>query len=186
MSQETINLLIIFGLVILVKLTINLSRYLTCIRYHKMYNANLKKPEWKIEEIQPQIAKLFKEAGIEDSHVPYVEPVGYNHIITTTVSALENIGTRRQDVVQNITAMFHRAKGIYRGRMLDAINPLYWLMLIIYLPKNLFQYVGASPEGIGVKIAQVIYWLLATIGGLIVTLFGNEINAYIKEIITPR
>ena len=170
------NLVIIFGLVVLAKFIINLSRYLACNRYHKIYDAYLKKPDWKIEEIQPQIAKLFKEAGIEDSNVPYVEPVGYNQIIRTTVSALENISVRRQDVVQNITAMFHRTKGIYRSRMLDAINPLYWLMFIIFLPKNILQYVGASPESAIVKIAQIVYWLFATIGSLLVRRFKSEVQ----------
>jgi hypothetical protein len=177
------TIVIFFGFVILAKFSINLSRYLACNRYRKIYNSYLEKPGWKIEEIQPQIAKLFEEAGVGDSFVPFVEPVGYGHIMTANVSALENIAVRRQDVVLNIISMFHRAKGIYSSRIIDSINPLYWIMFVIFLPKNIVQYLGASPESTFTRSVQVIYWFVAGIVGFLLTVFNNEISVYVKRIL---
>ena len=147
-----------------------------------MYNAYLKDPKWEFFEYQPQIVKLFKEAEIEDNTVTYVENVGYGKILADAhVSVMSNIGNTRADVVTMVTSMFHKAKGTYRSRMLEAINPIYWLEFVIFLPKNVFRYTGASPESALVKTVQVIYWLLASIIGFLYGVFGSEINASMKS-----
>ena len=179
-----LNLIIIFGLFILGKLAINFFKYQACKKYKNSYLKNLRDPEWEFWEIQPQIVKLFKDAGIEDSYVTVVKPVGYNQLSTNTgVSVMSNIGNNREDVVGMTQAMFHKSIGIYRNRMFDAINPIYWVEFVIYLPKNIFQYVGASPESTLVKSVQIIYWFVAGIFGFLFGVFGDEINKYVKDVL---
>ncbi len=96
---------------------------------------------------------------------------------------MSNIGNNREDVVGMTQAMFHKSIGIYRSRMIDAINPIYWIEFVIYLPKNVFQYVGASPESTLVKSTQIIYWLVAGIVGFLFSVFGDEINKYFKDVL---
>lgn len=176
------NIIIILGLIALGKLAMNFSRYQACKRYFETYKAFLGDPKWEFWQIQPQIVKLLKEAGVEDSFVTVVKPVGYNQISTNTgVSVLSNIGNSRADVVSLSQAMFHKAIGTYRSRMLDAINPIYWIEFLIFLPKNIFQYVGASPESGLVKSVQIVYWFIAAIVGFVYGVFSDEINAYVKD-----
>jgi len=158
----------------------NLSKYQACKKYYKIYNAYLDNPKWDFLEVQPQIVKLFKEAKIDDNAVAYVENVGYGKVLADAhVSVMANIGNTRADVVSSVTAMFHKAIGTYRSRMLEAINPFYWLEFVFFLPKRMFEYFGTPPESIFIKITQAIYWLFAGVIGLLYSIFGNEINAYI-------
>ena len=162
----------------------NFLKYQACTRYHKIYDAYLDNPKWDFLEIQPQIVKLFKEAEVEDNAVAYVEHVGYGKVLGDAhVSVMANLGNTRADVVSSVTAMFHKAKGTYRSRMLDAINPAYWLEFVIFLPRSVFRYVGVSAESAVVKTIQVIYWLIAGIVGFLFGVFGDEINAYVKGIL---
>jgi hypothetical protein len=174
------NLLIIILLLVAVKFLLNFLKYLTCKRYFKVYNEHLKNPNFKIEEIKHQIIKIFKDADVLDNYTTVVQPVGYNRISTATgVSMMANIGSLREDVVMGNLAMFHSAIGTYRSRMWESINPVYWFEFVIFLPKNIFHYLGISAESVFIKIGNIIYWIVTVV---LYGTFSNEINSYIKPL----
>jgi len=71
---------------------------------------------------------------------------------------------------------FDDAIGIYLSRIKESPNPLYWLDLVICLPKNALCYLGAKPETVIIKILQIVWWIAV----FTVTLFKPEIVQLIR------
>lgn len=165
-----------------VKFALNFCKYIQCRQYLKKYNGYLKESHsWKFMRDKPQIVKLFQNAGIQDSFVAVVQPVGLGYISNSNVSVFANLQNKRQDIVSLTLGMFHQALGIYRTRMIEAFNPLYWLEFIIYLPKTILNYLDVSPESAFVKVTQIIYWLLTVILGVVYGLFKTEVDQFMMD-----
>jgi len=179
-----INLLYAVLIVIAVKFAINFARYIQCKRYLSKYNRYITKPDYEFAEHQPQIIKLFKAAGVQDSVVTIVQEIGYGNLASSRPSVFSNLTNTREDIIGIVMQMFHQAIGIYRSRTLETFNPLYWVEFVIYLPKQTLKYVGVSPESAVIKIAQVAYWLLGIAATFLLGLFRAEIEQLVKGWIT--
>lgn len=63
--------------------------------------------------------------------------------------------------------MFYEAEGVYRQRMFDSLNPVYWIELIIYAPKKLLTYLGFDETKILFKTCNIlltfIWWSIMSI-----------------------
>lgn len=178
------NLLLFAVTIILYKLVINFSRYIQCKQLLKRYEKYLKDPKWDFNEHTPKIEKLFRDANIDDSIIPVVEPVGYGKLRTSNASVIKNISTTRNDIAVLVTTKFHQAIGIYRSRMWDAINPLYWIEFLLMLPKQFLGYLGVKPESLVTKVAQLIYWLAGAVIGFFASVYKDEIDIAIKQFIS--
>jgi hypothetical protein len=176
-----INLLYAFIVILIIKFLINLSRYMQCKSLLKEYENYVVHPSWTLTEKTSHIVRLFKEADIQDAAVGYSEPIGFGKVLTGTVSVFGNISTRTDDVVQRVLRMFHEAIGVYRSRMWETINPLYWIESIIFLPRQLFIYLGVPPESILIKLGQMIYWLLCIVAGVIYGIYKPDVEAVVRS-----
>jgi hypothetical protein len=170
----------LFLITVIVKFILNLSRYLKCKEYLSKYKKYLKDPKWEFAQHQPSIVSLFKMAGIEDSSILVIEPVPGN-VMKTQTSLFLNIITRRPDIIDTVRLNFQRAIGTYRSRMFEALNPLYWLETIIYLPQRVFSYLGVSPESTITKIVQLSYWLISIGGGLLYAVIEDQLLISLKD-----
>ncbi|NQU29988.1 MAG: hypothetical protein HQ525_04915 [Anaerolineae bacterium] len=155
------RLLALFGIVVVIKLIINFSRFLQT----KYYFASFVRQDddnnnWRFAEQAPQVIQLFKNAGIDDIKMSNIEPDGYGGLLKFHPSVFENLAVKRQEIVNHVLRMFHEAIGIYRHRVFEALNPLYWLEVIVFLPKRVLEYVGVSPDTALANVAQVIYWIM--------------------------
>jgi hypothetical protein len=74
--------------------------------------------------------------------------------------------------------------GIYRSRILETFNPLYWVEFVVCLPKHIITYLGVSPESTVIRIVQVLYWVFAPFLSLLYALFKAEIDQFLKDLIT--
>jgi hypothetical protein len=77
------------------------------------------------------------------------------------MEVFENIGRNDERIVLLMIGIFRQAIGIYKKRIIDAINPFYWLEFIIFLPQNIIQYVlgnSAIPNWF-IRLINVFYWL---------------------------
>ena len=170
--------------IIVYKLVINFSRYRQVKQEFERYKEYLKDSKWEFTQHTPKIIKLFQDANVKDNVVHAVEPVGYGQLLTGNVSVFNNIANRREDVVESVYSKFHQSIGIYRSRMWDAINPLYWVEFILMLPKQLLSYLGVKPESVGIKVAQLIYWFVGLVLGLLGSAYKNEIDIAIRQFIS--
>lgn len=158
----------------------NLSRYIQCKRLLAVYERYIKEPKWTFVENQLQVINLFKGAGVEDSTVTHVEEIGYGNLQSSRPSVFKNMPVRREDIVRITLGMFHRAIGVYRSRMIETINPLYWIETIIFLPRQILNYLGVTPESVIIKIAQLIYWLAAFVFGI----YRFEVEEFVRGLLS--
>jgi len=182
-----INLLYIFLGIILLKFLFNLSKFVQCKRYLNKYDYWKENPTLELalelEELQPQVIKLFKSADIQDSQRPHIEPVGYGKGLETMVSVFGNFTSPREDIVVTVLRMFHQAIGTYRSRMLEGFNPLYWVEFIVNLPKQVLTYLGVSSESVVIKISQVIYGVFVVfvaVSSFLFALYKPEIETLVR------
>jgi len=172
---------IILGIVCIlsIKVVINLAKLLQCKRIQKKYNKWLKNPTWDLIEYKSRIQKLWKDAGVKDCSLPLVEPVGLGQVMTASFSVMNSFPNLRNDSVNLTISMFHEAIGTYRTRMLETLNPLFWIEFIFQIPRKILVYIGVSDKSIGVRIIEIIYWTSATIL-VFYTIYRNEINSIVK------
>lgn len=150
---------------ILIKFVLNFVKWVKLKRYYNLYWGYLAGGKLldKLYNVQQEIIELVNGAGISDKVVPYVESVGYGLVGTGNAPALQNLASRRQDVVFVNNELMQRAIGVYRRRMLQAFSPVYWLECIIYLPQKILNYIGFDPNTIGARIFTVVVWILEVI-----------------------
>lgn len=164
--MKYLKFIIIFLIIVVYKLLRNFSKYVQCLILLGKYKRWCRDPYWKFVENKQTVISLFKDAGLHDSHIPVAEPIGYSLVQPGMVSLFENFPNNSPNMTKFTITMFHEAIGVYKHRMIDAINPMYWISSIIFLPKNILIGIGVKPENISIKILQFLYWLAAIILGL--------------------
>lgn len=74
---------------------------------------------------------------------------------------------------------FIKSHGYYKYRLLQNINPFYWLKLVIFLPQNIIRYLGLRTKNQTVKFFNIIWWL----SSILFTIYNDEITSFLKELI---
>ena len=172
-------------IVLSIKIIINLMKLLQCKfymhQYFKWVNGELK--GWSLTEAKQNIISLIEGASVKDCFVSYVEPAGYGIVNTANVSVLRNFPHARRDMVEITVTKFHEAIGVYKRRIFETINPLYWFELLIFLPKKVSSYFGVKTDKVLVKFFQAAYWLITITIGFIYALYKTEIDVLVKTTI---
>lgn len=130
-----------------------------------------------------QILNYIKNSGVKDKCIPIIQPLGYGQLASSSASVFNNILNPRQDIAQIVMDSLLEAKGNYLSKFLNSFNPFYWLRIIIFIPKYIFEYLGLKEENIIIKIFQIIYWILAVIFTFFTAVFPKEIKKFIFSII---
>jgi len=175
--------LLFVAVVVLLKLALNLSKYVSTKALLKDYQTYVPNPTWEFVEKTPRIVQLFRSAGVEDSKMPHIELVGYGHVSTSNVSVFANLTVTKEGIPAVVTGMFHQALGTYRSRMIDAINPLFWIEFVLTLPRQVLSYLGVPAQSIGSKIAQVVYWIVGGLIGIVYAAYSQEIQHYVRSFV---
>jgi hypothetical protein len=176
-----LNALFLFLAVVFIKSILNLWKLYRCKHYLTRYHRYIKNPDWQLAECESQVVNLFKGAGVEDAPISYVEPAGYGFVVQKQLSTFRNITKIDDDVIGLTLGMFHKAIGVYRSRMIESFNPLYWLEIAVHLPKQVLGSLGVPPESVFARIAQLVYWGICAIIAAIFTLFGPEIRQIVRD-----
>lgn len=148
------------------------------IKKYKHYLDNQK--DWYITKKRQSIVTLLERADIEDSFLPYAEPIGYGQLQTGNISVFKNLAMLRTDVCGIVSQQLVEAQGVFLSRVLNSFNPIFWFELIIFLPKNILTYLGFNPEGIFTKLLQLIWWIIGAISTLGGIFFNKELVLFIS------
>ena len=152
-------------------------------RYLKEYITFVKESKsWFIRENRQSIIKLLKKAGIEDTDQPITELAGYGMVRSSTFSVFKNIGVRRQEIVEIINGDLREAKSVYRNRIFETFNPIYWIETIFYLPQIISGYLGFKSNSLIVKLFQILWWIIAAISTIIGILFNKEFIMWLENL----
>lgn len=130
-----------------------------------------------------KIVNYIKNAGVKDKHIPVVQPLGYGQIASANASVFDNILNQREDVARMAMSSLLEAKGNYWSRFINSINPLYWMRIILFLPKSILSYLGVESDRVIVKILQLIYWFIGVICTFALAVFPDEIKNFIQSFI---
>ena len=136
-----------------------------------------------IAEERAQVIKLFKEAEVQDGTLPFVEPAGYGFVSQGVASVFDNFPSKREDIVQVTIRMFQEAIGVYRTRTLEAINPLYWIELVVFLPQKVLKYLGVSAESLLTRVITLLWWVTSVVAAFLFALYRPDVEALVKAIL---
>ena len=174
------RLLYLFIIVLLLKLFINVSKYVKTKWYLQKYYEWLQNGGTSLLENKTTIIKLLKDAGIKDEIVGSAEPVGFGYVRTGNASVFDNFPNAREDVFGVTRRMFHDAIGVYRSRIFETFSPLFWIEFVINLPKRFLTYLGLSPESIVIKLSLLFWWIFAAVFGFVYALYKSEVENAVR------
>jgi hypothetical protein len=181
MLIKTISLIIF---IVLIKVVYNLYYFISVKRYFKKYQEYIdNKKDWYIQGHRQKIIKIFEKANLRDCVIPNIEPMGYGYVNTNGISLFNNIAILENDIATQVVKYLKESEYVYKTRMFDAINPVYWIESFVFLPKIILQYLGVKIEGLIIKIFQIVWWLIVFVSTIIGIFFNENFSNWIRSIL---
>lgn len=140
--------------------------------------------DWYISDNRQMIVDMLKKAGIINAQFPYVEYVGFQQVCNSTLSLFNNIATLREDIVRVVHRDLREAKTVFRSRLLATFNPVFYLEIVIYLPKLILEYLGVKKESVVIKLVQTLWWLLQIAGILVGIIFNKRFVDWLNKLMS--
>lgn len=125
------------------------------------------------------IVNYFQKAHIKPHTFSFMERLGYGYVHPASANYYDNIFFPNEEIFGWVNESFTIARGYYKNRMFESFNPMYWIRLIIFLPKNIISYLGLNTDTIFTKIFQIIFWIIDSI---IIVVYQDEITTFIKNL----
>lgn len=69
---------------------------------------------------------MLKKANISDNNFSNIQPADYGYVTTGHISMFDNIPSLRKDVVECVFAGLKEARAVFKNRIKEALNPIYW------------------------------------------------------------
>lgn len=158
----------------------NVYYFYKTISFYDEYSKELKEGNSNILRDQQEIKRVLQKADIKESRITNAQPIGFGKIEIVTASSFDNMCYKGIDEVNAMTSAFEMAIGVYRQRIVDSFNPIYWIEFIIFIPKHIIQYLGLDTENISTRLFQLFYWIL----GAIYAIYSNQINQIIQDFLS--
>lgn len=130
-----------------------------------------------------EIRQLVLRAGIPDVYIQTTKHVIGATFKAYSVSALRNIAVKSSEVGHAICSMLEKAKSTYDYRAKQALNPAYWIELVILAPIKLLKYVGFNDEKTAVKLAGVVLNILWILLATTFAFFRDDILGWLKGLL---
>lgn len=177
------KILLFFIAIIFIKFSLNFYNYLRTQQLHKYFDDFFHQKRNDMNIYRQEVISLFEKANIKDVKIPVSEPIGFGQICNVNVSVFDMFPSTRVAFASTALNMFEEAEGVFRKNMFDSINPLYWMELIVFFPKNILKYVGLNIETTAFKLWNIfltfIWWSFCTV----ITLFQPEIKQFIIKLL---
>jgi len=110
-----------------------------------------------------EIKRKVKAAGVQNPKRSYMEAAGYGFAVQQSMTALDNILFHNEEVLLSASHTLSLAAGSYKTRAIQSVNPLYWLEVLFFLPKQIVSASGIDVSSkvadITLKVVQIIYWV---------------------------
>lgn len=179
----TTKIILFFACVVAYKALSNLINLARIKFYQREFLNYLADNPNEISQYKLQTIKLFKNAGIQDVSTPIAQPMGYGTVANVPASVFTNFPSKMSVIAQPAFEMFENAVGVYRSRIIESFNPLYWIELVVFLPKNILTYVGADLEKSAIKLCNVVltivWWAICTAA----TFYRSEIQQFLIKLL---
>jgi len=123
--------------------------------------------------------KLIYDAGLGNASIPITQPSGYRQIASFNAKITDNLGNRREDMVSATISILDQTVGVFRMRMMESLSPRFWIEFVVFLPRNVVQYLGGKKDGLAAKVLQLLYWAAAPV----LIAFRADIYEYIANLL---
>ncbi len=133
-----------------------------------------------VREYNSEIVELFKKANVDNKQFGDIQPMGLGMVQTGTISLFNNLFINDKRILSLAFSSFDEAIGVYKQRIRNNFNPIFWIECFIYLPKNIFKYLGLKDSSISVKIFQILYWFIT----VFYTIYSEQINKFIQDFLS--
>jgi hypothetical protein len=131
---------LVFLLVILHKMILNLFKLTEIQRFYLLYKNYVQTPNFGFFQYQPDIIDLMKDAQVE-SFSTFIDVSS-----SISVDGLENLNLLKSDVIEKMNERFQTTAVIFRGRIYEALNPIYWIQLVVMLIAQVLAYFIVIPS----------------------------------------
>ena len=114
------------------------------------------------------IIDLFREAKVPDFTIPQYEVINPSRGLRHELSGFDHIHINRHDVNSIFHMKFDEAQGVFEQKKRDSFNPFTWVLTLIFLPKNIIQYIAPNSNASAgwIQLLQVLYWISMVLIGL--------------------
>lgn len=177
-----------FLLLLLIPLYIFLDSAVSLYRLQRIYSDYL---EWlekthasniHLRQKKSQLKQLIAHANVSDAIMPVVEQVETNFVMSSNVSALDNFPIKHQRISTALVTLINDAIGVYKARMWNAFNPLWWINTLVFLPRSICTYLNVKSDSFLVKVAQILWWVVGTMFTIYKLLFPDNLTRLAQEI----
>lgn len=159
-------LVIGIGCFLIYRIIHNLTRLISIKKLYSDYQEYLKNPQYSFSQKVPRIIKLFNNAEIENFTVSKFREAGYGRLRKSKIKGFSNVAFTDPEFVPKIHGKFHEARGVFKGRIWETINPLFWIEFVLKLPTYILEFLGLKSGNVLSKVLQIIYWIVGIVYGL--------------------
>lgn len=177
------KLFLVFLAIIVYKLISNTYYYFKMKKLYDIY-ADFFLEESKLNVDHYEYGNIIKQtilrSGVKDGYIAVTRPLGFGQIANHNVSILDNCFSNETSIFYNVNIKFRDALGIFKSRIFESFNPIYWIETLIFLPKNMFKYLNVEDSKLLVRFSQIIYWIITATYAI----FSDELNTYLKDFLS--
>lgn len=137
-------------------------------------------------QTKTELKYVVEKSNITNRLVPISRAIGNGQICNYSVDLIEAFPNKDRCFVSNTTFMLEEAIGCFKFRMKQAINPFYWLELVIFAPKHFMKYIGLKDfNSSAIKILNLIFtftwWLVCGMVAYFKSDILNTINLFVQK-----
>lgn len=180
---NTLIFLYLFLVLVVLKLSLNTYNYFRVKKLAKYHMLWLQDKKDNFYTYKSEVLSLFKEAKIKDMMFPASQSVGYGQIANFSASTFGNFPSKRQVIAANVMCMFDDAEGVFRKNIFDALNPLYWIETLIFLPRSLLVYLNLSGEKLSYKLLNIVLSIIWWAAIVLLSLYKTQLKDFIIKLI---
>lgn len=170
-------------IIVFIKYSSNYFYKKQIIKYRKLHENWLKNGDDKFYLHQASIIALFKKANLPTHSIPIIQAKGYNHYVRTKIDSFNNFPSHIKDLLVVHLKYYDLAESVFHSRKNDAINPFYWINLIVFAPKKLLEYLNLNSDKISFKLLNISFTIIWWIVVILFTFFKQDLKVMIINLL---
>ena len=123
-----------------------------------------------LQDHQLEIKKRVLRSGVSNQFITHMDDVGFGYLEPKGYSPLDNLLLMNKKIMESSRNLLMTAKGHYKIQAWLSLSPLFWIELIVFLPREILKMVGFDGEKkvskILLNIVQLLYWAVSIITAL--------------------
>ena len=104
-----------------------------------------------IQHNQIEIKKRILKTGLNDPLLSQMKSLGLGYAQQQRLSPLDNLLYNNIEILGLARNAMELARGYYKGQIIRSLNPIFWIELIVFLPKEFISLSGIDTDSKSVK-----------------------------------